>query len=318
MDAVHDALQHAMEDDDSVWVLGIDVAEGGNVFGATRGLYAEFPGRVLDTPISETAIVGAAVGAAMAGSRPVAEVMYLDFVGVCFDQFMNQAAKMRFMTGGRSSLPLVVRTQFGAGRSSGAQHSQSLEALFAHIPGLTVCMPSTPADAYGLLRSAIDDLNPVVVIEHRLLYGWRGVRPPREHRVPIGKGVIRRQGRDVTVVSWSRAVQLALAAADTLAAEGIDVEVIDARTVAPLDLELIQASVRRTGRLVVAHEAVLTGGLGGEIVATVADACFWDLDAPVRRVTTEDLPAPYATAAEKEWLLDAGRVADVVRSVAEA
>jgi 2-oxoisovalerate dehydrogenase E1 component len=244
--------------------------------------------------------------------------MYLDFVGVCFDQLLNQAAKMRFMTGGRLELPLVVRTQFGAGRSSAAQHSQSLEALLAHIPGLTVCMPSTPADAYGLLRAAIDDPNPVIVIEHRLLYGRKGPQPPRGHRIPIGKGVIRRPGRDVTVVSWSRAVHFALQAAEQLAAEGIDAEVIDMRTVAPLDLDLVAESVTRTGRLVVAHEAVLTGGLGAEVVAALAERCFWSLDAPVTRVATEFLPAPYATEAEHAWLLDMERIADGIRRTARA
>ena len=318
MDAVHDALEHALQDDDRVWLLGIDVGEAGNIFGLTRGLIEAFPGRVRDTPISETALVGAAVGAAMAGTRPVVEIMYLDFIGVCFDQLLNQAAKLRFMTGGGATLPLVVRTQFGAGRSSGAQHSQSLEALLAHIPGLTVVMPSTPEDAYGLLRTAIEDDNPVVVIEHRLLYGKKGARVPRDHRVPIGRGVVRREGTTATVVSWSRMVRLVLEAAEQLAPEGIDLEVIDLRTLAPLDVELVERSVRRTGRLAVAHEAVLTGGLGGEIAAMVADRCFWDLDAPVERIATEFLPAPYSPVAEAAWLVDVGRVTESLRRLARA
>ena len=222
---------------------------------------------MLDTPISETAIVGVGVGSAMAGMRPVVEIMYLDFVGVCLDQLMNQAAKLPFMTGGRAQMALTVRTQFGAGRSSGSQHSQSLEVLLAHIPGLTVVMPSTPADAYGLLRTAIEDPNPVVFIENRLLYGMKGPKPPPDHRLPIGKAAVVRSGRHVTVVSVSRMVHECLAAADTLAEEGIELEVIDLRTVAPLDTGTILDSVRRTARLLVAHEAVVPFGIGAEIAA---------------------------------------------------
>ncbi len=318
MDAVHDALQQAMSDDESVWVAGIDVAAAGNVFGVTRGLSDEFPGRVLDSPICETALVGVAVGAALSGSRPIVEIMYLDFIGVCFDQLLNQAAKIRFMTGGRLDVPLVVRTQFGAGRSSGAQHSQSLEALLAHVPGLTVVMPSTPADAYGLLRAAIADPNPVIVIEHRLLYGMKGDKPPVEHFVPIGKAIIRRPGTDVTVVSWSRMVHVGLQVAEQLAADGISCEVIDMRSVAPLDIDLVAESVERTGRIVVAHEAVLNGGVGAEIVAQITNRCFWHLDAPPVRVATEFLPAPYATAAEADWLISPQQLEDGIREAVNA
>lgn len=315
MDALRDALHHAFEEDPGVWVAGIDI-EGGNVFGLTRGLADEFPGRILDTPISETAILGCGVGAAMAGTRPVVELMYLDFLGVAFDQLLNQAAKLRFMTGGAASIPLVVRTQFGAGRSSGAQHSQSLEALLAHVPGLTVVMPSTPADAYGLLRAAILDDNPVVVIDHRLLYGKKGPKPERGHVVPLGKGIVRRPGRDLTVVSWSRMVDEALAAADLVAVDGIDAEVIDMRTVAPLDIDLVATSVRRTGRLLVAHEAVMTGGLGAEIAAQITERCFFDLDAPVARVAPEFLPAPYSPPAEHDWLPDREGIVTAIRRLA--
>jgi 2-oxoisovalerate dehydrogenase E1 component len=316
MDAVSDALRLAMEDDPTVWVAGIDVAAGGNVFGLTRGLAERFPGRVRDTPISETAILGAGVGGAMAGTRPVVEIMYLDFIGVCLDQLLNQAAKLRFMTGGTLDIPLVVRTQFGAGRSSAAQHSQSLEALLAHIPGLSVVMPSNPADTYGLLRSAIEDPNPVIVIDHRLLYGFKGAKPPTGHRVPIGRGAIRRPGTDVTVVTWSRMVHHALAAAEQLAEAGISAEVVDMRSVAPLDVDLVAASVRRTGRLLVAHEAALTGGLGAEIAAQITDACWWDLDAPVRRLAPEPIPAPYSPHLEQEWLVDVQRIVAAVTDLA--
>jgi len=253
-----------------VFVAGIDVGEGGNVFGLTRGLRERFGDRVRDTPISETAIVGLGVGAAMAGMRPVVELMYLDFLGVCFDQLLNQAAKLSFMTGGGAQMALTVRTQFGAGRSSGSQHSQSLEAVLAHIPGLTVVMPSTPADTYGLLRAAIEDPNPVVFIENRLLYGMKGPQPPADHLVPIGRAAVVRPGTDVTVVSVSRLVHECLAAAEAVAGDGISAEVIDLRTVAPLDMDSVLASVIRTGRLLVAHEAVVPFGIGAEIAAVVA------------------------------------------------
>jgi 2-oxoisovalerate dehydrogenase E1 component len=313
MDAVRGALEAELAADERVFVAGIDVGEGGNVFGLTRGLKERFGDRVRDTPISETAVVGVGVGAAMAGMRPVVEVMYLDFLGVCFDQLLNQAAKLPFMTGGAAQMALTVRTQFGAGRSSGSQHSQSLEALLAHIPGLTVVMPSTPADTYGLLRSAIEDPNPVVFIENRLLYGMKGPQPPADHFVPIGVSSVVRPGTDVTVVSVSRMVHEALAAAEVLAGEGISVEVVDLRTVAPLDVGPVLSSVARTGRLLVAHEAVVPFGIGAEIAATVAREAFWDLDAPIWRVGAAATPPPYAPELERAWLPDGGDIADAVR-----
>lgn len=271
MDAVRLALEHELTADPDVFIAGIDVGAGGNVFGLTRGLADAFPGRVRDTPISESAILGAAVGAAMAGMKPVVEIMYMDFIGVCLDMLLNQAAKLRFMTGGRASMPLVVRTQFGAGRSSGSQHSQSLEAILAHIPGLTVVMPSNPADTYGLLRAAILDPNPVIFVENRLQYGLKGPRPPADHLIPLGKAKVVREGTDITLVSWSRMVQDALAAADLLAAEGVSVEVIDLRTIAPLDRETVLASLAKTNRLVIAHEAVRDFGVGAELSALAVD-----------------------------------------------
>ena len=304
LDAVHSALEVELAGDDRVFVAGIDVAQGGNVFGLMRGLHDKFGDRVRDTPISETAIMGLGVGAAMAGMRPVVELMYLDFVGVCLDQLLNQAAKMPFMTGGTAEMALTVRTQFGAGRSSGSQHSQSLEALLAHIPGLSVVMPSTPADTYGLLRAAIQDPNPVVFIENRLLYGMKGPQPPEEYILPIGKSAVVRTGTDVTVVSVSRMVHEALAAADMVAGEGVSVEVIDIRTVAPLDMAPILESVQKTSRLLIAHEAVVPFGIGAEIAATVAREAFWDLDAPIVRVGAHPTPPPYAPNLEQEWLPD--------------
>jgi 2-oxoisovalerate dehydrogenase E1 component len=307
-----------LRSDERVFVAGIDVGKGGNVFGLTRGLHDAFGDRVRDTPISETAIVGLGVGAAMAGMRPVVEIMYFDFIGVCLDQLLNQAAKMPFRTGGNAQMSLTVRTQFGAGRSSGSQHSQSLEALLAHIPGLTVVMPSTPADAYGLLRAAIQDPNPVVFIENRLLYGMKGPKPPADHIIPIGKSHVVRAGEDVTLVSVSRMVHEAVAAAETLASEGTSVEVIDLRTVAPLDMEPILESVHKTSRLLIAHEAVLPFGIGAEIAATVARDAFWDLDAPIERIGAAPTPAPYAPGLEHAWLPNRDDIAAAVRRLAEA
>lgn len=318
MDAVREALRAELASDPRVFVAGIDVAEGGNVFGLTRGLNVEFPGRILDSPISETALLGASVGAAMAGMKPVVEVMYMDFIGVAFDQLLNQAAKMRYMTGGAASTSLVVRTQFGAGRSSGSQHSQSLEALLAHIPGLTVVMPSNPAETYGLLRAAIQDPNPVIFVENRLQYGLKGVRPQADHIVPLGKAKVLREGTDVTLVSYSRMVVEALAAADTLAREGMSVEVIDLRTVAPWDRETVLTSLAKTNRLVIAHEAVRDHGLGADIAAAAVDEGFWGLDAPVVRVGAPFTPVPYSPPLERAWLPDRETIVKTLRKVASA
>jgi len=316
MDAVRSALEAELDADDRVFVAGIDVGEGGNVFGLTRGLRDRFGDRVRDTPISETAILGLGVGAAMAGMRPVVELMYLDFLGVCYDQLLNQAAKLPFMTGGAAQMALTVRTQFGAGRSSGSQHSQSLEALLAHVPGLTVVMPSTPADTYGLLRAAIEDPNPVVFIENRLLYGMKGPQPPADHLVPIGRAAVVRAGTDVTVVSVSRMVHECLAAAAAVAGDGISAEVIDLRTVAPLDMDTVLASVSKTGRLLVAHEAVVPFGIGAEIAAVAAREAFWDLDAPVERIGAAATPPPYAPELEQAWLPGRHDVVEAIRRLA--
>ncbi|MBN9748538.1 2-oxoisovalerate dehydrogenase [Amycolatopsis sp. A1MSW2902] len=318
MDAVHRAIEHELETDDSVFLAGIDVGAGGNVFGLTRGLAGKYPGRVRDTPISESAVIGAAVGAAMAGLRPIVEVMYFDFIGVCLDQLMNQAAKLRFMTGGAVSLPMVVRTQFGAGKSSGSQHSQSLEALLAHIPGLTVVMPSTPADTYGLLRAAIRDPNPVVFVENRLMYGRKGPQPPASHLVPLGKAAVRRTGTDVTLVSYSKLVHDCADVAEELAAEGISVELIDLRTIAPLDTETVLRSLAKTGRLVVAHQAVGEFGVGAELAAVAVREGFWTLDAPVIRLGAERTPAPYSPSLERVWLPSKETIAAAVREAAAA
>jgi 2-oxoisovalerate dehydrogenase E1 component len=311
---IRQALDDALQEDPDVFLAGIDVG-GGNVFGITRGLSEQYPGRVLDTPIAETAIMGLAVGSAMAGLRPVVELMYLDFLGVCLDQIMNQAAKLRYMSGGAVTLPLVIRTQFGSGRSSGSQHSQSLEALLAHIPGLTVVMPSSGEDTYGLLRTAIEDDNPVIFIENRLLYERKASLPAPGHRVPLGQARIARPGRDLTIVSWSHMVELSLAAAEQLAAAGVEAEVLDLRTIVPLDRAAVLASLARTSRLLIVQEAVTDFGVGAEIAALAAHEGFWSLDAPVLRVGAPRSPAPYAPSLEREWMPDVAGIVAAAREL---
>jgi acetoin:2,6-dichlorophenolindophenol oxidoreductase subunit beta len=301
--AITTALADAMRADERVFVLGEDVAEGGP-YTATAGLAEEFgTARVINTPISEAAITGVAIGAAQSGMHPVLEIMFIDFITLALDQLVNGAAKAHFMSGGQLTVPLVLRTQGGAGQRGAAQHSQSLESWLTHVPGLKVVMPSGPADAAGLLASAIADPNPVVFIENKTLYFRKGdvAEPPAP--VPIGKGVIVREGSDLTIVALSALVHDALAAADRLAAEhGIEAEVIDPRTLVPLDLELIVASVEHTGRLVVAHEAVEHGGFGAEIAAQVQSAAFDFLDAPVTRVGAPFAPIPFSAPLEDAYL----------------
>ncbi|MCL6647561.1 MAG: alpha-ketoacid dehydrogenase subunit beta [Chloroflexi bacterium] len=295
--ALNEALREEMRRDPTVFVMGEDVAAwgGGGVFGVTRGLAEEFgTERVRDTPISEEAIVAVAVGAAATGSRPVVELMYVDFVGLAMEPLVNQAAKLRYMFGGKAQVPLVLRTQQGAGRGNAAQHSQSLEAWFCHVPGLKVVTPSMPADAKGLLISAIRDENPVVFLEHKLLYTTRGPVPAGPFTIPLGVAAVRRPGRHVTVVGIHLTVHKALQAAEQLAEEGIELEVIDPRTLVPLDEETIVASVKKTGRLIVTHEAVTRAGYGAEIVTRVVELAFDYLDARPVRVCGKDVPIPYS------------------------
>ena len=292
-------LREEMKRDPAVFVMGEDVGLYGGAYGATRGLFDEFgPERVRDTPISEATIAGAAVGAAMTGLRPVAEIMYVDFTPLAMDQIANQGAKNRYMFGGKTRVPMVIRTEGGTGRCIAAHHSQSLEALWVHFPGIYVVMPSTPYDAKGLLKASIRDDNPVMFIEHKMLYGVTGPVPEEEYIIPLGVADVKREGKDVTVVTYSRMVYRALEAADKLAEEGISVEVIDLRTLKPLDLETIVASVRKTGRLVGVTEAYRTGSFLGEIFALVNEEAFDYLDAPMVRVAAEDVPVPMSETLE--------------------
>jgi pyruvate dehydrogenase E1 component beta subunit len=300
-EALNEALRGEMQRDPAVFVMGEDVAVwgGGGIFGVTKGLVEEFgTERVRDTPISEEAIAALAVGAAATGSRPVAEIMYVDFIGLAMEPIVNQAAKLRYMFGGKAKVPMVIRAQEGAGRGNAAQHSQSLEAWFCHIPGLKVVTPSTPADAKGLLTSAIRDDNPVIFLEHKALYFSKGPVPEGEYVVPLGQAEIKRQGRHATVVGIHTMVGKALKAADELAEEGIELEVIDPRSLVPLDEETIVNSVKKTGRLIVSHEAYTRGGYGAEIISRVVEAAFDYLDAPPLRVCARDVPVPYSQVLE--------------------
>lgn len=315
-EALKEALREEMRRDPRVFLLGEDIAQFGGSYKVTQGLLDEFgPERVRNTPISEAAIVGAAVGAALTGMRPVAELMYVDFSGIAMDQIANQAAKNRYMFGGKALVPMVLRTQGGAGRSSAAQHAQSLEAWFIHIPGLKVVMPATPYDAKGLLKTAIRDDNPVIFIEHKLLYPETGEVPEEEYLVPLGVAEVKRAGEDVTVVAHSRMVHLALRAADRLAAEGISCEVVDPRTLDPLDTSTILRSVEKTSRLVILQEAVAQCSFASEVAALVAEEALDCLDAPIRRVTALDTPMPFSPKLERFVLPSEERLMAAVREV---
>lgn len=314
-EALRTVLRSEMQRDPAVFVMGEDIAEHGGSFQVTAGLLAEFgPSRIRQTPISEIGLVGAGVGAALTGMRPVVEIMYIDFSGLAIDQIVNQAAQNRFMFGGQARVPLVIRTQGGSGRGNAAQHSKSLEAWFTHIAGLKVVMPATPADAKGLLTSAIRDDDPVVFIEHKMLYKEKGPVPTGEYVVPIGQAEVKRAGTDLTIVSWSREVLFALEAASRLAIEGIEAEVVDLRTLVPLDKDAVLGSVRKTRRLLVVHEAIKRGGYGGEIAAMVAEEAFDDLDAPPMRLGGAETPIPYAAHLERAAV---PQIEDIVRSAKE-
>lgn len=314
--ALNEVLRTEMARDPNIYLAGEDIALRGGAFGVTQGLLDEFgPERVRDTAISETAIVGHAVGAAATGLRPVVEIGLSDFLVVCADELLNQAAKMRYMFGGKARLPMVVRTSTGGGLSAAAQHSQTPEALIMNYPGLKIAYPSTARDAKGLLTTAIRDDNPVVFFEHKYLYFDQGMVPEGEFLTPFGKAEIRRPGKDVTLFGWGWMTKLCLEAADTLSKEGIEAEVIDPRTLKPLDQETLLASVKKTGKLVIVQEAPKTGGFAGEIAAIMVEEGFDYLDAPVKRVCAADVPSPFSPVLEKAYLPSAEKVVKAVKSL---
>jgi len=302
-EAVRDALGRALREDDSVFIMGEDIAEMGGSMAVTQGLLDEFgPGRVRNTPISEMAIVGSGIGAAIQGMRPIVEIMYEDFLTISMEQLVNQAAKHRTMSGGQIKVPLTIRTQGGAGWSPGAQHAQQLEAWFVHVPGLKVVFASTPEDVRGLLWSAIYDDNPVIFFEHRTLYPIKGDVPDELEPIPLGKARVHREGTDVTVVATGRLVHESLKAADEAEKEGISVEVVDPRTLLPLDEEALIASVKKTTRCVTAHEAITRGGFGSELTAVIQHGAFDWLDAPIERVGAKFAPLAFAPGME-QWVV---------------
>jgi acetoin:2,6-dichlorophenolindophenol oxidoreductase subunit beta len=315
-EALRTALREEMERDPTVFCAGEGIGERGGSYKVTEGLLAQFgPGRVIDTPLSEAGFIGLCTGAAIAGGRPVVEMLFIDFLLQAMDQVVNQAAKYRFMSGGEGRVPLVIRTQGGAGNSLAGQHSQSLEALYYHIPGLKVVMPSTPRDAKGLLKSAIRDDDPVVFIEHKLLYMTDGEVSEEDYLIPLGQADVKRAGSDVTLVAWSHMVVKSMQAAEDLAAEGISVEVIDLRTLVPMDVACVLASVRKTGRLVIAQEAVKRGGVGSDVAAIVVEQAFESLRAPIVRVAGLNTTIPFNLALERASVPQVGDIVAGVRSV---
>ncbi|AVF57059.1 UNVERIFIED_ORG: pyruvate dehydrogenase E1 component beta subunit [Pseudomonas parafulva] len=326
--AINEALAQEMRRDDTVFIIGEDVAGGagapgeddawGGVLGVTKGLYHQFPGRVLDAPLSEIGYVGAAVGAATQGLRPVCELMFVDFAGCCLDQILNQAAKFRYMFGGKAVTPLVMRTMYGAGLRAAAQHSQMLTSLWTHIPGLKVVCPSSPYDAKGLLIQAIRDNDPVIFCEHKLLYSMQGDVPEEVYTVPFGEANYLRDGSDVTLVTYGRMVHVAMEAANNLARQGIDCEVLDLRTTSPLDEDSILESVEKTGRLVVIDEANPRCSMATDISALVAQKAFGALKGPIEMVTAPHTPVPFSDALEDLYIPDAAKIEAAVRTVLDA
>jgi len=299
-EALNDAMREEMQRDSNVFILGEDVGFFGGAFKITEGLFAEFgEKRVIDTPIAEGLIVGAAIGAAMTGLRPIAELMTVNFALLAMDQIVNHAAKIRYMFGGKAKVPLVVRAPGGGGKQLGAQHSQSLESYFLHCPGLKLVMPSTPEDAKGLLKESIRDDGPVIFLEHENLYNTKGEVPPEDYTIPIGKADIKRNGRDLTIVAYSNMVLTALEAANQLEKEGISVEIVDPRTLNPLDIRTIIASVKKTNRVIIVEEDWKTGGVGAEIAMQIYENAFTSLDVPIIRVAGKDTPMPYAKNLER-------------------
>ncbi len=316
-EAVREAMCEEMRRDESVFLMGEDIGAYGGGFGVSAGMLEEFgPERIRETPISETAFVGAGVGAAITGMRPIVDLMFSDFMAVCYDQIINQAAKMHFMFAGKVSVPMVIRGAAGGGTGAAAQHSQSLEQMYCHVPGLKVVVPSTPYDAKGLLKTAIRDDNPVIFLEQKKLYSVKGAVPEEEYTIPLGKADVKREGSDVTLITYGRMVPYCLAAAERLAGEGIEAEVLDLRSLSPLDRPAIVASVQKTHRAVVVHEAVEFAGFGGEIVSVITDSgAFYQLKAPVKRVGGLFCPVPFSPNLEKETFPTTERIEAAVRAV---
>ncbi len=316
-DAIREAMCEEMRRDETVYLMGEDVGVYSGAFGVSKGMIEEFGAeRVRETPISETAFVGAGIGSAITGMRPIVELMFSDFMAVCYDQIINQAAKMHFMFAGKVNVPMVIRTPSGGGTGAAAQHSQSLEQLYCHIPGLKVVAPSTPYDAKGLLKASIRDNNTVIFLEQKLLYNEAGPVPEEEYEIPLGVADIKRAGQDVSVITYGRMAQMSLQVAERLAAEGIDVEVLDLRTLSPLDTQSIIATVKKTKRAVVVHESVQFGGFGGEIVSTIADSdAFYDLKAPIKRVGGLFCPVPFNPTLEANAFPTPERIEAAIRSV---
>lgn len=308
--AIKSALAEEMRRDKEVFIIGEDAGINGGPFACTKGLIDEFgPWRAIDAPISEMGFTGMCVGAAIRGMRPVVEVMFCDFLGVCMDQIINQAAKIRYMTGGQVTVPIVFRMTMGCGRRNGAQHSQCLETLLAHIPGLKVLAPSTPADAKGMLKAAIRDNDPVCFYENKLLYAVQGEVPDDpDYIIPIGKADIKREGKDITIITWGRSVLFSLEAAEALAGEGIDAEVLDLRSLVPLDFDAIRKSVSKTHHVLIVHESVKRGGYGAEISAQIMEELFDELDAPVGRMASRNVVIPYTGPLEDEFYPNADRI----------
>jgi 2-oxoisovalerate dehydrogenase E1 component beta subunit len=319
IEAVRAAIGEEMERDDRVLVMGEDVGRKGGVFGATDGLYARFgEARVLDTPLAESGIVGVAIGAALNGLIPIAEIQFADFIHPAFDQIVSEAARTRYRSNGDWSVPIVIRAPFGGGVHGGLYHSQSIEAFYAHVPGLKVVVPSTPADAHGLLKASIRDPNPVLFLEHKRVYRLVAEEiPDVDHLVPVGPATVRREGTKLSCFAWGLMTHYCLEAAELLAQEGVNVEVVDLKTLAPLDRETILESVRKTGKAMVVHEDNLTGGFGGEVAAIIAEHAFGDLDGPVVRVAAPDVPAmPFNTPQEEFFMPSPAKIAEAMRKLA--
>ena len=314
-DALAEAMAEEMKRDETIFIIGEDLTAHDGIFGQFKGLHQKFAGRIIDTPISETAIVGAGLGAALTGMRPLVDLHFADFFTTAMDEIANQTAKIRYMFGGQVRIPMVIWAPDGGGLSAAAQHSQSLESWFVHTPGIKVVVPSEPADVKGLIKTAIREDNPVIFFQHKKLFAQTGPVPEEEYLIPLGKGDIKREGKDITLITYSRMTYLSLEASEQLAGEGIDVEVIDLRTLKPLDFDLIAGSVKKTNNVLIVHEACLTGGFGGEIAAKIGEELFDYLDAPVTRIGAKDVPIPFSPVMENFVLPQVNDIVNGVKKV---